>query len=281
MTTAGKIDRRTLDVIVSNILWPDEISDSLLEVERDLERANKLEALADSFIDDALLMKETYFEGYQNDDTEILMQRARQENWGVEQKVIIGAIDGLEYFWFLLEKGLSGVSWGPERLRGTLPEVLNRAKEYVHAVTSKHANTNASMTPTEIRFAQLAVEIREKGLYVPHLMVNQKTMGALEAITRESVRLKRNGWEKDAEVLRQRSQDRRELREFLSPLLQYAKLWENDHSGMKFVSFAVDEIKREPVGQKSYQRNLPFLVGTAAAADKARELYAARYAFLS
>ena len=51
-------------------------------------------------------------------------------------------------------------------------------------------------------------------------------------------------------------------------------------AGIKFVTEAAEEVKNEPVGRKSAARNLPFVMGKAFAAYKARDLYIARYRFL-
>jgi len=234
--------RESLEQIAREIEWPEEISQYILSLPNDLDEDEKLQTLSSSLYEDFKELMSRYFGEHQDKNVRQLTQYAIQQRWSNEKKVWIGAIEGVIYMQESVERGLEAAAWSSTQLGDYYFSVVVAARFQTEKYTGRE-----------------------------HMSLLEKRKYSLaEDITSEYSRLKENsdyGW-------------LREFEGYLNGLIEEALLFEKDPTGVLFVRHITQELRDEPVGKKTADRNLPFTIGKIHGAEKARDLYIARYELL-
>ena len=121
--------QESLEQIAEEIQWPDEISQYMETLRNNLDDDVILDALTISISEDSKELQERYFRDYPDKNITQLIAYARQNNWSSEKKVQLGAIEGVDYMWFMVERGLRAVAWGSNLLNAVPAQVVRRAIE--------------------------------------------------------------------------------------------------------------------------------------------------------
>ncbi len=270
-------ERTNLEKIAGEIKWPEELSEYILNLKSDSAEEQKLEALTQSIYEDSKEFLRIYFPNHPEKLVSQIIQYARQQNWPVEQKVQLGAIDGIEYMWFMIYRGLNAKAWGSKLLNAPPHEVVSTALRIV-----PNAELDLDHMPlSEVRKILLASYILQEGKSLPaQLIFNRTFYNAIKRSVQHKIEVRARGYEELQEGLRRSAKATENMRLYLRDLYGSAVLWEQDPTGILFVTKTAEGVRNEDVGRKSAERNLPFTVGRAYGAEKAKDLYIVRYSLL-
>ncbi|MFH1182006.1 MAG: hypothetical protein V1702_03535 [Candidatus Woesearchaeota archaeon] len=270
------IDRAKLEQIVSGIEWPDPISEFIISLRTDLSDELKLEALINSLYEDSFELKQRYFPKYADKPTGTIADYSLQKKWPAEQKVLIGAIDGILGIWFSVNTAVSAASFGLAMLNGSAAQIFSNAEN----MRLKEGVDLKGFSSRELRAIRVAYDLLKSGEGIAYGRIHEPNeFRAMKAVARGMIEKGQGDWQLLQESVRRDAGAVKRVEQEASYLRSLAVLWEQDPTGRLVVTKAAEEVRAEPLGRKA-ELHLPFAIGKVAGAAKASELYIARYELL-